>query len=520
LEKAIRSESFCWNLEKSKNKMMKYKTIYCVLILVLTLSCASTEKKAEQVIPEVKMPPPVITKSGLEEIPLVQLEEPQKPPERLYSIATRDSDIKSLLMSFSKDSEYNIILDPDVSGTVTMDLKRVTLEEALDAILTPLGYVYQKQANMIKVFRPTPETRIFTLNYLATVRTGTASVKAKTPGGVEKEDEVAAEVISTEKADIWDEIEKGLKQLLSEDGKFLTNKMASIIVVTDYPANLEKVAEFLEAIEGTIQRQVLIEARIIEVTLSDDYQMGLNWERILGGGRGTMDQTSFAPVSDAITGQTGVFQFAFNYNHVTGLLHAMAAQGKVNIISKPRITTMNNQRAIIKVGTEDVYFKVEEDEGTTGKTTYTYTPEFFTIGVVLDVTPQIGPGDELTLHIHPVITEKVDEEEYPFGGGTGTVPTVPIVSIRESSSVVRVKSGQTLVLAGLLMKKNSETIVGIPGLMNIPFLGSLFRYKKIETEKTELVVTLTPRILVGQGIDDFSDDELTKLLGNNGSHMP
>lgn len=496
-------------------------SICCVLILILTLGCAGPEKKAEEVAPVAKAQAPVVTRSELKEIPLLQLEEPEKAPERLYSISMRGSDIKSVLMSFSKESEYNIILDPDVTGTVTMDLKEVTLKEALDTILTPLGYLYQKEANIIRVSKPKPETRMFTLNYLATVRTGTATVEAKTSGGVEEKGVVSAKVISAEVADLWKDIQEGLKELLSEGGKFIVNKMASVVVVTDYPSNLERVAEFLETLEGTIQRQVLIEARIIEVSLSDDFQMGLNWDRIFGGGRnmisGTITQTPFLPVTQPGPTQTGVFQFAFSYADVSGILHAMAQQGEINIISKPRITTLNNQMAIIKVGTEEVYFEITEEEETLGRRKYTYTPEFFTIGVVLDVTPQIGPGDELTLHIHPVITEKIADREYPVGEGTGTVP---IVSIRESSSVVKVKSGQTLVLAGLLMEKTNQVTTGIPLLMKMPLLGPLFRHKQIKKTKTELVVTLTPTILLGKDIDDFTDDELTKIFGTDAYRLP
>ena len=505
-----------WNVGLNRTPQI---LVSCVLILVLTLSCTATQKKAEKAVPVVKGQTRIMARSGLREIPLLQFEEPEKAPERVYSITMRDSDIRSVLMCFSKKSDYNITLDPDVTGTVTMDLKRVTLEEALDAILTPLGYVYRNEANIIKILKPKLETRIFTLNYLATVRTGTATVEAKTSGGVEKEAVGAAKVISEETADLWDDIQKGLKELLSENGKFIVNKMASIIVVTDYSDHLESVAEFLETVEGTVQRQVLIEARIMEVSLSDEYQMGLNWERILGGEHGTMTQASFAPTAEPGLGQTGVFQFAFNYSDVTGLLHTMAQQGEINIISKPRITTLNNQRAIIKVGTEEVYFEAETETSAV-TTTIVYTPKFFTVGVVLDVTPQIGPGNELTLHIHPVISEKIDEKPYPASVGVEGGATIPIVSIRESSSVVKVESGQTLVLAGLLMEKTSETVTGVPGLMHIPLLGALFRYKNTEKTKTELVVALTPTILAGKGTDEFSDDELASIFVTDADRRP
>ena len=512
-----------------------------ILMALLCFSCAGIKKKTAKVFSEKKAPAYSKDRPQLEEIPALlndetdkerasidkdapdapvsnepgseekappPTEDPNNPQEKRYFLSMIDSDLKAVLLSFSKGSPYSIIMDTDVKERVTMDLKNVTLEEALDTILTPLNYAYRKEGNFIRISRPRIETRIFTLNYLATIRESKTIIEAKTPGGVSGASAEPTKVTNQDKADLWDEIEKGLEHLLTEEGQFFINKMASIVIVTDYSTNLKKVAEFLEMVEGTIQRQVLIEATIVEVMLSDDYQMGLDWSYLVGSQTSTSflgDNTKFALDTSGLM-STSVFEFSFQYKDVTALLNAISEQGKMNIISRPRLTTLNNQKAIIKVGTEEVYFERETETSTTS-TTETYTVKFFTVGLILDVTPQISAGDEITLHIHPVISEKVDERPYPIGGGT-----IPIVNIRESSSVVKVKSGHTVVLTGLMLEKDNKKASGIPGLMKIPFLGHLFRYTHNEKTKTELVITLTPRILCGKEMHELSDDMIKGIM--------
>ena len=442
-----------------------------------------------------------------EEKPIFPDTDPNNTHDKRYYISMIDSDLRSVLLSFAKGSRYNIILDPNVNGRISLDLKDISLEDALDHILTPAGYEYRKEGNLIYVSRPAKDTRIFTLNYLATIREGKTIIEAKTLGGVDGDNAEPTKITSKDKADLWDEIEKGMEHLLSDEGEFFVNKMASIIIVTDYTKNLKKIAEFLETVEGTIQRQVLIEATIAEVMLSDDHQTGIDWTYLVGsqtGERFLGDNTKFA-LDTAGLMSSSVFEFSFQYKDVDALLKAISEQGKMNIISRPRLTTLNNQKAIIKVGTEEVYFERETEITTTGKTE-TYTVQFFTVGLLLDVTPQISPEDEITLHIHPVISEKIEDRPYPAGGGT-----IPIVNIRESSSVVKVKSGHTAVLAGLMLEKDIRNASGVPGLMKIPLLGNLFRYSKNEKTKTELVIILTPRILFGKEMDEYGDDALKDI---------
>ncbi|MGA1867692.1 MAG: secretin and TonB N-terminal domain-containing protein [bacterium] len=464
-------------------------------------------KKSAQKNPEQKSTSPVIDTLELEEMPLLTLKKKAYIPEKHYTINIRNADLRSLLLSFTKESTYNIVVDSNVEGNVTVDLKEVTLNEALDLILTPLGYRYRQTNNIIKIFKPERETRIFPLSYLITSRQGQTIVEAKTPGSVSGMQTGTTKVINTENIDLWAEIENSLKGLLSPEGTYFVNKMASTIVVKDYLEYIEKVAEYLEILEGTIQRQVLIEAMVIEVILSDNYEMGINWTHISGTQGGSTSTQLIQNTTNRVS--SSIFKFSYQSSDLEALLNAISEEGRVNIISKPRITSLNNQKAIIKVGTEEVYFERETEEDINkGTEITTYASKFFTVGFVLDVTPQISATGEITLHIHPILSEKVDEKAYPNGDGT-----IPIVSIRESSSVVKIRSGQTLVLGGLMQEKDTEKVIGIPILMNIPLIGHLFRYTKKENQKTELVVAITPKILYGKKIEELDEENLDNIFG-------
>ncbi len=221
------------------------------------------------------------------------------PEEKLYSLSVRDADLKEVLFAFSKDNGVNIVVDPNIAGKdgkvakVTVDLKKVTMAAALDALLKPLDLDYQQEGNLIRISRPKLETRSFTLNYLTTVRGGASSVSGiggssggtttstSTGGGTSTTTgggSLVSQVKSEDKADLWTEIKDEIKNLLSPEGKILINKISSTLVVTDYPKVLREVEKFLAKVEESVQRQVYIEAKVIEVSLNDNFQLGIDWQ--------------------------------------------------------------------------------------------------------------------------------------------------------------------------------------------------------------------------------------------------
>jgi MSHA type pilus biogenesis protein MshL len=539
------------------------------LVLIIGLSCASPPKKEQpKSSPQVKeathpQPTPEVT---LKELVLPQKEGAKKIPEKLFSFFARDASIQDVLLTFSRESELNIVIDPELSGKVTIDLKRVTLREALDAILFPLGWTYEIDGRFIKITRPQMETRLFTLNYISTKRTGKRDVYASTGGGIQAAGTTIgqqgivstastragySDLTSTDEMDMWKEIQGGLEvivfgsvddrektgdkektTLTRVDGKgkkLAINKSTGVILVTDYAISLNKVASYLEMMEGSSQRQVNIQAKIMEVILSDDYKAGINWKVIEGLPRsinlswgltdkegttgfpgGTTSTTSGTSGSTSTTIPTpGIFNIMpFGGTFAIGalgaevalsdIIEAIAEQGDVKILSNPTLSTLNNQKAMIRVGDQDVFFIVGA-VATESTVTQTIQPVTIDIGIILDVTPQIAEDGTILMSIHPSITHKTGEKTSPDGKNT-----FPLLSVRETDTTVRVRDGQTIIIAGLIAERKDNTSIGVPLLKSIPLLGNLFKYKSEEKRNAELVIMITPTVQIGKKVEDFT----------------
>jgi MSHA type pilus biogenesis protein MshL len=543
---------------------MKIKVLFIfILSLLLMLGCASPPKKERAKLPSQKVeatkpqPPP---EEKLKELVVPQKEEAKKVPEKLYSFFARDSNIQDILLAFSKESAYNIIIDPEMSGKVTIDLKRVTIKEALDAILTPLGWTYRIDGQFIKILRPQMETRLFTLNYIATKRSGKREIYVSTGGGLQTAGLPGqqttggpgartgySDLVSVDEMDLWNEIQKGLEAMIFESGevkipsekekanwtrvdekgkRLIINKSSGVIMVTDYPLNLNKIASYLETIEGSSQRQVTIQAKILEVILSDEHKEGINWKVIEGlprsinlawgltnkaGTSGYPGGPSGFIISESTTGGAistpGIFKIK-PYGGIlaigaggtdvalSDIMQAIAEQGDVKVLSSPTISTLNNQKAIIRVGNQDVFF-ITGAVATQTTVTQIIQPMTIDVGIILDVTPQIAEDGTIMMNIHPSITEKTGEKATPDGK-----TTFPLLSVRETDTTVRVRDGQTIIIAGLMQEKNEESYIGVPVLQSVPLLGGVFRYKTGKKRNSELVIMITPTLQVGKKVED------------------
>jgi MSHA type pilus biogenesis protein MshL len=551
-----------------KEKEMKTKILVIGLICLISLiGCASPPKKDRTPLPSQKAEPSkpqLPPEEKLKELIIPQKEEAKKVPETLYSFFARDSNIQDILLAFSKESDYNIVIDPELSGKVTIDLKRVTLTEALDTILTPLGWTYRIEGKFIKIMRPQMESRFFTLNYLSTRRSGKREIYASTGGGQQNivlpSTQAGtttllppggrtgfSDLVSVDEMDLWRDIQRGLETIVfgsveektlsdaekaawarvdNKGKKLIVNKSTGVILATDYPINLNKIASYLETVEGSSQRQVTIQAKIFEVILSDENREGINWKvienlpRIANLSWGLTNRagtTGFPGVSggftltDTTTGTTiqtpGTFRIRpFGGTLAIGtevalsdIMTAIAEQGDVKVLSSPTISTLNNQKAIIRVGNQDVFFISGVVAAGRDTVIQTFHPVTIDVGIILDVTPQIAEDGTIIMNIHPSITEKTGEKATPDGR-----TTFPLLSVRETDTTVKVKDGQTIIIAGLMQEKNEDTYIGVPVLHSIPLLGGLFRYKTERKRTAELVIMITPTLQVGKKVEDFS----------------
>lgn len=552
---------------------MKIRILFIVFVSLLVIGgCASPPRKERaklpsEVVEPTKPPPP--PKEKLEELVIPQIEEAKKAPEKLYSFFARDASIQDVLLTFSKESEFNIVLDPELSGKITIDLKRVTLLEALNAILSPLGWTYHIDGRFIKVSRPQMDTRLFTLNYMATKRSGKREVYASTGGGLQtgalagQQTVVSgsssartgySDLVSVDEIDLWREIQKGLEAMIfgstEEKGretpsetdkttwtrvddkgkKLIINRSSGLIVVTDYPLALNKVASYIETVEGSSQRQVTIQAKILEVLLSDQYKEGINWNVVqslprsinlswgltdskgttgfpggttginTGTQTGTTGSTIQTPGTFRIKPFGGILAVGAVGSDVvfSDIMQAISQQGNVKVLSSPTISTLNNQKAIIRAGNQDVFF-ITGAVATQTTVTQTIQPMTIDIGIILDVTPQIAEDGTIIMNIHPSITEKTGEKITPDGKST-----FPLLSVRETDTTVKVRDGQTIIIAGLMQEKTEKNYIGVPGLHSLPLLGGLFQYRTETKNNSELVIMITPTLQVGKKVEDFT----------------
>ncbi len=293
--------------------------------------------------------------------------------------------------------------------------------------------------------------------------------------------------------------------LVSSEGRMvIVSPMTGLVTVKAFPNEISMVKEFLQRSEQTLRRQVILETKIVEVSLSDEYQQGINWQQafshlsttdfVISNTAGTAANT----ISAALGGVTSI---RYLNDDFTGVISLLETQGNVQILSSPRVTATNNQKAVIKVG-QDEYFVTDVSTTTTTGNATTTTPELtltpFFSGIALDVTPQINEHGEVILHIHPSVTETSEQEKVVSLSGESIVLPLAQSNIRESDTIIRAKSGEIVVIGGLMQTTLTDSRSKTPLLSDIPFLGELFTQKSEVERKKELVI-LVKATVVGAG---------------------
>jgi MSHA biogenesis protein MshL len=380
--------------------------------------------------------------------------------------------ITDLLLMIVRDTRLSVVPDPDVQGTFRGELKDVTLRQALEMILQPHGYDYSMQGNLIRVFKRRLETRRFDLNYVITRRTGSRTLTASSALNGSAS---FADVTSTEAGDIFSDIAAGVQTLLSPDGRFNVDRKAALLQATDLPDRLDQIQFYLDAVQNRATRQVRIQAMVIEVVLHDEFAGGLDLRRL-------------------------------NSKDVAGLLSALATQGAVNVMASPTVTALNNERAIMRVGTQDVFFKTTtQTDAVTGRVFHTTEPQSVTEGIVLSVTPQIASDGMINISISPSFTERTGEATSRFGD------TAPILSVRQADTMVRVHDTETIVVAGLMDERARPDVTKVPFFGDLPGVGKMFRGEKPGRRKTDLIILLTPTIMTPARVAQAAANELERV---------
>jgi MSHA biogenesis protein MshL len=450
--------------------------------------------------------------------------------KKLYSFRAQDLELKTALALFARANGLNVIPDSDVTGKVTLDIRDLPLPDAMEALLTASDCAWSQKGKLIRV-RAT-ETKQFRIDYLRMARKGSGSSSATSSsgggasggsggssgggggggggasgggggasgGGSGGPGGSAISLSQENPVDFWSELRLELAHLLTERGKesLAINMTAGQIQVTDRPAALLRVADYLNGLKDTVHRQVSLEARLYDVTLNDQFQLGVDWEHAIkthGGKLAMIGSPGIAAASGGFNLKENTITMLFQNDNTKVLLQALQEQGEVRVISKPSIRTLNNQTALIKVGTETPFFS-KMSTYVPGTTAGSSTPieqdlvTTITVGTILAITPQIADDDWITLDISPVLTSLVGTEVSP-----SKTTTAPILDIKQASSLIRVRSGNTVVMGGLIQEENAKTRRKIPVVGDIPLLGHLFRGKFDASKRRELVIFITPKLV-------------------------
>ena len=462
-----------------------------------------------------------------------------------FRIQANAVEARSFFASLVKGTEYSVAIHPAVQGNITVNLSDVTMDEVLNVVQNMYGYDVVKSGKVIQIYPAGMRTVTIPVDYLqfkrsgrslTSIVTGSVTSAGTSSSGGSSDDSDSSDsnnngdssttstggtrIETITESDFWPMLQQAVANLIGS-GKgqsVVVTPQAGVITVRAFPDEIREVREFLGVSQERMQRQVILEAKILEVTLSDGYQQGINWSNLSasignsgsisigrpypgGGSPGDGSDIPLLPGLDAIGsllgGQTNVTISDGNFDAV---LSFMATQGDLNVLSSPRITAANNQKSVIKVGTDE-YFVTELSSNAGNGENSNAVPEVeltpFFSGISLDVTPQIDNKGNVFLHVHPAVIEVEEEIKKLNLGGEFQDIQLPLAksSIRESDSVIRAKDGDVVVIGGLMKQQNLEQVSKVPFLGDVPGLGNLFRNINNISQKTELVILLKPTVV-------------------------
>lgn len=478
-------------------------------------------------------------------LPPIEIKLPDGKPAPLeprFDLTISNAPARDVFMGLVEGTPYSMVVHPDVKGVVSLNLKEVTVPEALEAIRQVYGYEYRREGSRFLILGAEMQTRIFMVNYLNVVRSGTSTVNVgggglggstagtggTTTSGTTGTTGTAGtgtvggagtvQVNTTSQSDFWKNLTATLTALVGAEGgrKVIVNPQTGLVVVRAMPDELRIVEDYLGVTHATVNRQVVLEAKVVEVELKNEFQSGVNWSLVSRNYNGQVFNSSGSvfgggtPAGGSGTVSSefgGIFSLLLQTSDFSLLIDALRGQGEVQVLSSPRVSTVNNQKAVIKVGGEE-FFVTGVTQAIAATTTTSATPasvslaSFFS-GISLDVTPQIDEANNIVLHIHPSVSAVTEKTKSLTVSGESFSLPLALSTIQESDNIVRAQSGQIIVIGGLMKEASTDRDASVPLLADVPLVGELFKHKNITRIKKELIILLKPTsINLGQDWND------------------
>jgi len=489
-------------------------------------------------------------------IPAMPQEEtiaPNSPLNKLVSVMVTDSvPVREVLLELVRKTGANLELDPRVQGNVIIAAHNQPFRTVLKRICDMAKLRYSVDGDFLHIEPDEPYQKTYRLDYLSLTRktssntsistnvfdvdVGTNASTSSTHGSTSAENNSSAKVTSVSEADFWTETEKSVEQILGVSNRNLVdakknysvNKQAGIVTIFGDQKQQDSIAQYFAELRTKASAQVLIDARIVEVQLDESYASGIDWSTIFNGVPGIA--ATFG--TQATVGTSGFFTAGLTSKGFDGLINLVQTFGTTRVLSAPRVTVLNNQTAVMKVATNQVYFVTQAQFTTTASASgavvtsnpvYTSTPRTVPVGLVMTVQPSIDmETGRITMTLRPTISRVVGQVSDPsiglnsaVAGVTSSVESnIPILAVREMDSVIQLNSGEIAVMGGLMQDSSINQDQGIPGLSDMAYVGNLFKSRDNQGKISELVILLRATIS-NQPRPDKTDNNLYHLYGKD-----
>lgn len=428
--------------------------------------------------------------------------------------------LPAALRILSRAADTTILAEPELSAKVTADLPAGNLRRALTALVHPIGLYFEESGGAIVVRRL--KTVLYPIDYPQLVRSGSGSASItlggaannfapnattsitgqNLPGNGVSTDATQVSISQENSNTFWSSLEGELKGMLHEGDSLVVNRFSGVVQVTA-PINRHAIVQaFIELINRRITQQVEVEVRLVEVALHDEQKLGVDWDlaAVAFGGKGTAQGNAAVDVpgvGGTLLG-SNTFTATLGFGQATAMINALRQQGELKTVAQPRLRALNNQTSFVKVGEDRPFFRLQQSTtfnpgGATNafnQTQENYSVTTITIGTILAITPQIDGNGMITLDVLPAITRLQAIVTSPDGK-----QTAPLTEVKQASTIVRLRDGETAVIGGLISEESGESTRAVPVLGAVPGVGAAFRSKAKLRNRTELVIFLTPRLI-------------------------